>query len=577
MVRNSSPGEKRLLCVVYVAMAVYVYAMNSFMPYYDDDIWYSYRYVAAEELSPLRHVGDVFESQYWHYIDENGRAVVHVLLQTLLGFLPETLFDILNTVMFLLLLTLVAGRVAGSLRFSTVLFAGAALLWLLPAGDYLFYWAAGSLNYMWTSAAVLLFVAVWDDVRRGGRLTRRYPALWVVLSFLSGWSHEALALPVCAALLLWMALHHRRVGCNMLTLVTLAFCTGSLALAFAPSMGERTELLWADGMWRERIEALVVRLRELRALPLLYAVWLVSLLTRRGRRLLRLYGRRYSFWLYVHVASLLFTIYVGCSTSNMRPFYGLEFFSVLLLTAYWVLLSRHIASRAVRFFSFALSMVWVIWASAVSVAAHRVGTTHRALFDDYKTSGNGVVYLPCDTVSPLLRPWVMDLRQRYLVDWEGDWRCFVIPLSERLDTVMRVPRPMLSRDSCGCYELYNRYICVFPAELRDVVEQPQAFFTEEHRVPGDNPFYQPAGGRYMIASLDSVPADAEYGWSYEPVSWRDPAYSLSGVLRRMIAPASYPEAEPVLFPDTVLLPGGARYMMVELPRYRRVRSVEPLR
>ena len=129
MVRNSSPGEKRLLCVVYVAMAVYVYAMNSFMPYYDDDIWYSYRYVAAEELSPLRHIGDVFESQYWHYIDENGRAVVHVLLQTLLGFLPETLFDILNTVMFLLLLTLVAGCVAGSLRFSTVLFAGAALWW----------------------------------------------------------------------------------------------------------------------------------------------------------------------------------------------------------------------------------------------------------------------------------------------------------------------------------------------------------------------------------------------------------------------------------------------------------------
>ena len=51
-----------------------------------------------------------------------------------------------------------------------------------------------------------------------------------------------------------------------------------------------------------------------------------------------------------------------------------------------------------------------------------------------------------------------------------------------------------------------------------MVEQPQAFFTEEHRVPGDNPFYQPAGGRYMIASLDSVPADAEYGWSYEEAS-----------------------------------------------------------
>lgn len=97
MERSRTSDEKVMLCIVYVAIAAFVYAMNSFMPYYDDDIWYSYRYVAGEELSPLRHIGDVFESQYWHYINENGRAVVHVILQTLLGFLPECLFDILNT------------------------------------------------------------------------------------------------------------------------------------------------------------------------------------------------------------------------------------------------------------------------------------------------------------------------------------------------------------------------------------------------------------------------------------------------------------------------------------------------
>ena len=78
----------------------------------------------------------------------------------------------------------------------------------------------------------------------------------------------------------------------------------------------------------------------------------------------------------------------------------------------------------------------------------------------------------------------------------------------------------------------------------------------------------------MIALLDSVPYHGTYCWQYEPVSWHDPAYSLSGVLRRMVAPGSYPDSEPALFPDTVMLPGGVRYMVVEMPRYRRVKSVE---
>lgn len=574
MAGSSTPGEKRMLCIVYVAIAAFVYAMNSFMPYYDDDIWYSYRYVAGEELSPLHHIGDVFKSQYWHYVDENGRAVVHVLLQTLLGFLPETLFDVLNTVMFLLLLTLVVKTAGGSRRVSTTLFAAAAILWLLPAGDYLFYWAAGSLNYLWTSVATLLFMAVWNDAWRGGGFTQQYKVLWVVLSFLAGWSHEALALPVCVAVLLWMVLHYRRIGFNMLTFVTVAYLLGSMALVLAPAMGGRTEMLFANQMWGARIESLFVRLRELRALPLLYVAWLITFCIPGGRRLLHLYGRRYAIWIYVHAASLLFALYVGSSSSNIRPFYGLEFFSVVLLTAWAVVVARRFSRRTIQVSTLLLSGVWLVWASAVCFAAHRVGATHRALFADYATSDNGVVYLPRDTVSPWLRPWVMDLRQRYFADWEGDWRCFVIPLSEHVDTVMRVPHPMLLRDSCGRYELYNRYICVFPAELRDVVEQPQTFFTEEHRVPGHNPFYTSVHGNYMIALLDSVPACDDYCWRYEPVSWRDPAYSLSGVLRRLLAPGSYPDSEPVLFPDTVVLPGGVQYMMIEMPRYRRVKSVD---
>lgn len=574
MPRSSTSREKRLLCIVYVAIAVFVYAMNSFMPYYDDDIWYSYRYVTGEELSPLRHISDVFESQYWHYINENGRAVVHVLLQMLLGFLPESLFDLLNTAMFLLLLAMIVRTVGARRNVAVTLVATAAVLWLLPAGDYLFYWAAGSLNYMWTSVAILLFMAIWSDVRRDGSFTRRYRGLWIVLSFLAGWSHEALALPVCVAILFYMGMHYRRAGLNMLTFVTVAYCMGCLALVLAPSMAGRTELLFANEMWGERLESLSVRMRELRALPLLYLVWLIALSMRSGRRLLRLYGRRYRLWIYVHVASLLFTLYVGTSTSNIRPFYGLEFFSVLLLTAWFFVVLRKLSRPQLRLSALLLSGVLLVWASAVGIAASRVGATHRALFTRYEASGNGVVYLPCDTISPLLRPWVMDLRQRYFTDWESDWRCFVIPLSERLDTVMQVPGPMLLRDSCGRYALYNRYVCVFPAELREVVESPQIFFTEKHRVPGDNPFYKPAYGGFIIAPLDSVPVDGEYCWQYEPVSWRDPAPSLSGLLRRMIFPGRYPEWEPVLYPDTVLLPDGMKYMMVELPRYRRVRAVE---
>lgn len=566
--------ERCWLCIVYVAIAAYVYAMNSFMPFYHDDIWYSYRYVEEDELTPLRHVSDVFETQYWHYLTQNGRAVVHVLLQLILGFLPEWMFDLLNTLMFVLLLFLLARTVSRGMRLTATILAAAALLWLLPAPEYLFYWAAGSLNYLWTSVAVLLFVALWNDARLGGGFARRHRILCVALSFPAGWSHEALALPVCAAVVLWMVSHRRAIGRNVLTVMTLAYVLGLLALVLAPAMHARTEVLFTGDEWGERIGWLTTGLRKLRATPLLYLAWLPALFTQGGRSLWRRYFCRYGFWIIVHVVSLLFTLYVGTASTTERTYYGLEFFSALLLLAWVMLLLRRASRRMVQVATIAPACLLLLWACAVVPAAHRAGDRHRALFADYPSSPDGVLYLPRDTVNPLCRRWVMDLRHHYFIEWEANWKRFLIPLAMQRDTVMHMPEPPFRRDSCGVYELYKRYVCVWPAELRDVVEHPQRFFVEEHSIPGDNPFYTAGGSDFMVALLDSVPVQARYCWRYELVSWHDPAYSLAGVLRRMFMPASYPDSEPVLYPDTVILPGGVRCMVVVLPRYRRLKSVE---
>ena len=132
-----------------VLTAIVFFCFNFFVPYYDDDVWYALRYIPQETLSPITGLGDILLSQYHHYMGENSRALIHIALQSLLATLPYYVFDIVNTLIFILMVWCMAQYTQAHKRTPlpiTLLLIVAGIYGLLPDMDYLFYWAAGALN-----------------------------------------------------------------------------------------------------------------------------------------------------------------------------------------------------------------------------------------------------------------------------------------------------------------------------------------------------------------------------------------------------------------------------------------------
>lgn len=568
--------NKLKIGIALTCMALFFYGMNSFVPYYDDDIWYAFRYVPHETLSPIRSVADVLVSQYHHYMGENSRAVVHVALQSLMAALPAWGFDLLNTAVFVFLIACIVRYTAAAEyrnRLLTLLVAFTAVYWLLPDMDYLFYWAAGALNYLWTSVAVLAFILLVRAVRRGRRFTRLQATLCVVAAFLCAFSHEALALPVGAALILYLIRHYRSIGCNLLTWMSAAYGVGCLCLLLSPSIHERMNLMLPETEATERLILALGKFRQLHAVPLVCLLALLSAGRARWRVSFRRFCRENGYLCVMCASAVLFAFYVGSGTSNMRSFYGAEFFSMLLLLRFYDQRVRGRLARHSKAIATSLSVALLVWGTAVTLEAEKAGEVHRRLFTDYQERSDGLLYVPKRPVTRFLRPWVMDVRKRYLYDFESEWRAFVLPLAQRRGETMRVPTPLLSRYPDGRYKLYGAYVRILPAELQAAVENPTDFFVPANKMQGINPFYSSPHSDYMVAPLDSMAPAQKWQWIYEPVSWRDSSASFFGFLRRWVKPQSFPVSEPVLWPDTIQLPTGERYVSVQLPRYRRVKGV----
>ena len=88
----------------YLAIiGVIFYLMNLFTPLYCDDWHYQFKFGT---LIPIQNIADIFESQYTHYFQMNGRFIPHFIAQFFDGIAGKSLFNIANTIIFLLFLHL---------------------------------------------------------------------------------------------------------------------------------------------------------------------------------------------------------------------------------------------------------------------------------------------------------------------------------------------------------------------------------------------------------------------------------------------------------------------------------------
>lgn len=206
--------------VVIISMA------HKAAPYMLDDLWYSTN-LATD--GPLENLGDVVESQVWHYLNWGGRSMTHTILQLTI-LCGETINNILNVVftgflaiiIYCIAVVLLRGEVAssgqktdlancagGTKGSMSAVFYIAVIMGMLhglnPNWLMSMYWQSGSANYLYITVFILLFVFAYvrelpgylSDIKAGNdtTLSETKPlkgvTFWIVpVAVLSGWSNE---------------------------------------------------------------------------------------------------------------------------------------------------------------------------------------------------------------------------------------------------------------------------------------------------------------------------------------------------------------------------------------------------
>ena len=204
-----------LISLFLLAVTVlFVYIINSKIPFMMDDLWYSTLLYSNE---PVRSLSDIISAQVWHWNNWGGRSMTHGLLQIIL-IMGERAADILNTVFVLILsavITLTSSISSGKVRrFPVYLLAGAGLLLGLNANWKMsMFWEAGAANYLYITVFIMLFLFCYlrevsekkplgeknADPADTSSAISQLPgiAVWIIpLAILTGWSNENMG-PTC--------------------------------------------------------------------------------------------------------------------------------------------------------------------------------------------------------------------------------------------------------------------------------------------------------------------------------------------------------------------------------------------
>ncbi len=237
MIRINSHLSVSLLILAIIGLINWYFA-----PTMSDDILY--RFIWQEDWqSPferITNIGDVIESQIIHYQVVNGRTVTHTLAQIMLNLVPEIINKMMNTVVFLLLIWLVAMFTAErkSDRPLIALLAFGMIFLFISGFMSAFIWMP--YTYLW---ALTMTISLLVILKRNKDEKAGYQLIWLLpLSFIAGWSHEAIALPLSIAFICYICFEKEHRKISVATLCMMAYILGAAMIIKSPSLWMRADI-----------------------------------------------------------------------------------------------------------------------------------------------------------------------------------------------------------------------------------------------------------------------------------------------------------------------------------------------
>lgn len=177
--------------VIALSFAILLF-LNMLTPLISDDITYLFVFGETDRISSI---ADVIQSQINHYYMWGGRSVVHFIAQVLL-MLPSYVADILNTMMYLVYVSLIYYHIKGKDRknsLSLFVLINMAIWFFQPVFGDTILWTTGASNYLWGTTIILLFLIpyrIYNGTESKLSLNLVLACTLFVWGVMAGWTNE---------------------------------------------------------------------------------------------------------------------------------------------------------------------------------------------------------------------------------------------------------------------------------------------------------------------------------------------------------------------------------------------------
>ena len=204
---NANPNESTPLsrAIFFIIIGVAFYLLDRFSFFAVDDYMYAYKYSSFDRIDNLR---DIIMSQCEHYMNHNGRFVVHCVVQIFCGILGISAFQYINTLFFIGFCGITTRLVFNTWNVSIVKYSLVAFV-VFFLGPRIEYNILGSvaycINYLWVSVLIGLFLILFHKTATNSEaksLSYFHKSLIFVYSVLVGSLQESFSVPLCCSLLI---------------------------------------------------------------------------------------------------------------------------------------------------------------------------------------------------------------------------------------------------------------------------------------------------------------------------------------------------------------------------------------
>lgn len=208
---------------------------------------YNYTYVQGRgDRTRVDSLQNALETGKFFYNNWTGRVIPHVLIGIFRS-LPEAVYEISNSIVFLIFIIMITKVLNKKSNFLTILSVFGYLTFSKMFGEK-FAWMSGAFNYLWPCTFLTIFVYVLYNYFIGNKnLNILQKIALILLAFVTAFTHENIAF-VGGAFFVCLVLFNIKKFLKFdknkkitIILILIMFCLGSAATIFAPGNFKRMD------------------------------------------------------------------------------------------------------------------------------------------------------------------------------------------------------------------------------------------------------------------------------------------------------------------------------------------------